>query len=116
MRKLFVGMLLGTAFLFQYCSSSKKAASAKKAESTVTYEGKIKPIVQASCSPCHIEGKGNKKPLDNYKGASGTIDEIIARIQKNPDEKGFMPARHPKLADSTVQQFISWKQAGTPEK
>lgn len=115
MRKLFVGLLLGTAFLFQYCSSSKKAASAKPT-SAVTYEGNIKPIVQASCSPCHIEGKGNKKSLDNYKAASGTVDEIIARIQKNPDERGFMPSRHPKLADSTIQQFISWKQAGTPEK
>ncbi|HWJ26482.1 MAG TPA: cytochrome c [Flavisolibacter sp.] len=115
MRKLFVGMLLGTAFLFQYCSSSKKAASAKSV-AAVTYEGNIKPIVQASCTPCHIEGKGNKKPLDNYKGASSTIDEIIARIQKNPDERGFMPARHPKLPDATIQQFVSWKQSGLTEK
>ena len=69
-----------------------------------------------SCGPCHITGKGNKKPLDSYAAVSTTIDDIIVRVQKNPGEKGFMPAMHPKLPDSTINALIAWKQAGMLEK
>lgn len=115
MRKLSVALLLcASVFIFQFCSSSKKAAGAKA--TAVTYESNVKPIIQASCSPCHIEGKGKKKPLDNYGAASGSIDEIIARIEKNPGEHGFMPVMHPKLSDSTINVFVQWKNSGLAEK
>lgn len=47
--------------------------------------------------------------------ASSEIDEILTRIQKNPGEKGFMPFKHTKLADSTIAVFVKWKEAGMPE-
>jgi mono/diheme cytochrome c family protein len=106
-------ILISTAFIFQYCSSSKKAHAAKF---TVTYENSVSTIIQGSCAPCHIAGKGNKKPLNNYTAAGSTIDEIIARIQKNPGERGFMPMMHPKLADSTINLFVQWKTSGLKEK
>jgi mono/diheme cytochrome c family protein len=114
MRKISIGfILIGIALIFQYCNSSKKATSKKF---TATYENSISTIIQSSCAPCHIAGKGNKKPLDNYAAASSTIDDIIARVQKNPGERGFMPMMHPKLSDSTINLLVAWKTAGLKEK
>ena len=112
MRKVSIALgLFTTAFIFQFCSSSKKAAVAP-----ITYESNVKPVIEASCAPCHIAGKGNKKSLDNYAEASTTAEDIIARIQKNPGEHGFMPMRNPKLSDSTIAVFIDWQKSGLKEK
>jgi cytochrome c553 len=115
MQKVLIGIILFTTIVvFQYCTSSKKASSATPA--ALTYENNIRTVIETSCSPCHIAGKGNKKPLDSYVAASGTIDDIIARIQKNPGERGFMPSMHSKLSDSTIHLFVQWKSAGMKEK
>ena len=99
--------------LLQYCSSSRKVA--QKAPEKVTYEARVQSIISANCSPCHIP-PGNKGDLNTYATASAHIDDIIARIQKNPGERGFMPMRHPKLSDSTIQVFVQWKADGLLEK
>ena len=115
MRKISVVLhLFITVLIFQFCSSSKKTASAKPV--AVTYESTIKPVVEANCAPCHIAGKGDKISLDNYAQASTVADNIIERVQKNPGERGFMPAMHPKLSDSTINLFVQWKNSGLLEK
>ncbi len=113
MRKTIIGALLVTAVLsFQFCSGPKKAMAAPV---VVTYDKDIQTIIQAKCAPCHIAGKGNKKSLDNYTASKDNIDEIISRIQMNPGEHGFMPARNPKLSDSAITAFVDWKKAGLKE-
>ena len=111
---LVVVLLLLTVIVFQFCHTQKKLASA--ATASVTYEGTIKPVIQGNCTPCHIEGKGKVKPLDNYTNASADAEEILSRIQKNPGDRGFMPAMHPKLSDSTISLFLLWKNSGLKEK
>ena len=101
-----------TGVLFQYCSASKKA---KKSAPAITYNSRVQPIIASSCSPCHIPPGGNKKALNSYAAAKDNIDDIITRIQKDPSERGFMPFKHPKLADSTIQVFVQWKNEGMPE-
>lgn len=114
MRKVSIALgLFAVAGIFQFCSSSKKAASAASA---VTYEANIKPVIQANCAPCHIAGQGNKKSLDNYANAVATADDTIERIKKNPADPGFMPMRHPKLDDATIATFENWKKGGLKEK
>jgi cytochrome c553 len=111
MRKIFVTLLLLTAvFLFQFCSSSKKVAAP-----IVNYQTNIQPIIQSSCTPCHIAGKGNKKSLDNYVAARDNVEDILARIQKNKTDHGFMPMMHEKLAEKDIAAFIEWKKAGLLE-
>lgn len=115
MRKFSIAiMMFATALVFQYCSSSKKAAA--KMPAAVTYQANVMPVIQSSCAPCHIEGKGNKKPLDNYASASSVADDIILRIQKNPGDRGFMPFKHDKLSDSAIVVFVNWKRDGLKEK
>ena len=112
MKKFSVLSILFAAFLFQYCSSAKKAQKTQ----LVTYDAHVASLVTTHCSPCHIPPKGNKEPLHTYAAAKEHVDEMIARIQKSPGEKGFMPFKHPKLSDSTIQVFVQWKTDGLMEK
>ena len=116
MKKLFVLSLVGTALVFQFCTSAKKTQSAAPATAKVTYATHVQPIVAGSCAPCHMPPQGNKEPLNSYETVKTHVDDIIARIQKNPGEKGFMPLRHPKLSDSTIQTIVQWKADGLLEK
>ncbi len=98
-----------------YCSSAKKAAKAAAA-SKATYTSTMAPVVAASCAPCHIAGKGNKKPYDNYANVKTDIDEIIRRIDLNPGDKGFMPFRRAtKLSADTIAMFKKFKEDGLLE-
>ena len=112
MKKLCVLLLLMAPFVLQFCSSSKKTA---KAHEMVTYTKDVQPLLVANCSPCHFPPKGNKKPLDTYAAAVANIDSSLMRIQKNPGEKGFMPFKHSKLSDSTINVFVQWKKDGLRE-
>jgi mono/diheme cytochrome c family protein len=116
MRKLSVLLLLFAAVFLTYCSSSKKTQAAAAVPSKITYVTHVQPIVAGSCAPCHIPPQGNKKAYNSYAGVKTDIDEIITRIQKNPGERGFMPLKHPKLADSTILVFVNWKKDGLIEQ
>ncbi len=107
MRKSLITIILFVAVVFQFCSTAKKAQVAP----TTTFAASVQPIIQANCGPCHLDG-GKQANLNSYAAAQFKIDDIIARIQKNPNEKGFMPFRHPKLPDSTIQVFVKWKNEG----
>lgn len=115
MKKLYVSSLVVMMAVFlSYCHTAKKAAAPAP---VLTYETSILPIITGSCSPCHIPSKGgNKEAYDNYANVKKDIDDIIRRIQLNPDERGFMPMKHPKLSDSTIAIIKQWKDGGLAEK
>ena len=114
MKKLYVFTAIGIiSVALTYCSSAKKAA---KAAPKATYATTVAPVVAASCSPCHISGKGNKKPFDNYANVKSDIDSIIRRIELNPSDKGFMPFRRAtKLSADTIAIFKKFKDDGLLE-
>jgi hypothetical protein len=112
MKKFLFVFALSLAMIFQFCTGARKA---RLAASKTTYTNQVQPIIAATCSPCHIPPGGNKKALNTYTAAKENIDSIIVRINKNPNEKGFMPFKHPKLPDSTIQVFVKWKADGLPE-
>ena len=106
-------LLVAMGAIFQFCSSTKKAqASVPK----ITYTANVQPLITMHCSPCHIPPKGNKEALNTYETAKANLDESIVRMNKKSDEKGFMPFKHPKLSDSTVNVFVQWKADGLLEK
>jgi hypothetical protein len=101
----------------QFCVSSKKtAATVAPGHVSLTYVSNIQPVIISNCSPCHIPPKGFKKALDNYDAVKANIDEMIARINLNPGDKGFMPFKHAKLSDSLINVFVQWKADGGIEK
>lgn len=116
MKKLYVfAAIVVLATALTYCSSAKKAAKAAAAAKT-NYTAAVAPVVMSACSPCHISGKGNKKPYDNYANVKSDIDEIIKRIDLNPGDKGFMPFRRAtKLSADTIAIFKKFKEDGLLE-
>ncbi len=116
MKKIVLFSVLGLAAAFQYCSSPKKAqAAAAPPVAKVTYAANVQPVIQSNCSPCHIPPQGRAKPLNTYDAAKTNVDEAITRMGRNPEDKGFMPMRHPKLSDSTISVFAKWKADGLME-
>jgi hypothetical protein len=113
MKVLSVLLLVVIMVALQFCSSTKKAATQQVPK--LTYASNIQPLVIANCSPCHFPPKGNKKPYESYLAVITDIDDILIRIQKKPEEKGFMPFKHPKLSDSTINVFVQWKKDGLLE-
>ena len=114
MKKLALFVLAaGLVTFLQFCGSSKKAASGVP---KVTYAADVQPIITKHCSPCHIPPQGNKEALHTYDAAKSHVDSMIARIQLDPGQKGFMPFRHPKLPDSVINVFVRWKETGLAEK
>lgn len=106
---LVVFLLLGGVTLLVNCTASKKAVTPPK----VTYAANVEQLVVANCSPCHIPAKGGKKlSLDNAGAVKANIDDIIARIEKHPGEKGFMPFKKARLSDSAINVFKQWKADG----
>ena len=113
MKKVLIPVLfLATIVVFEFCSGSKKA---QKAAPTVTYTNHVESVVASACSPCHVGTGAKQKKLDTYAAVKDNLNDIVRRIQLNPADKGFMPFRHPKLPDSTIQVFVQWKNAGMPE-
>ena len=105
--------LSALAFVLSYCGTSKKAV---KQTVKMNYDLNVKAILEADCAPCHFPAKGGKKhPLDSYAEVSKNIDDILRRVQLNPDERGFMPRDHSKLSDSTINILKQWKDDGMPE-
>lgn len=117
MRRLLFFSCLSATLILAYCSTTKKSQRTTTPNATkVTYMSNVQPIITASCTPCHIPPDGKKKPLNSYAAVKDNIDDILTRVQKNPDEKGFMPARHPKLSDSTIMVLKQWKTDGLLEQ
>ena len=116
MKKIYAALVvILVSVLLTYCTSSKKSQATENA-GKISYTENMQPIISANCSPCHFPPKGTKLALDNYGAAKTNIDDIISRINKNPSEKGFMPFKHEKLSDSTIQLFVKWKNDGLIEK
>jgi hypothetical protein len=113
MKRICVALVVGMAFVLTFCTSSRNA---KKKVPKITYMANVQPIMVANCSPCHMPPEGNKKPYNTYALVKDDVDEIIRRVSLNPGERGFMPMRHPKLSDSTINVFVQWKADGLLEK
>mgnify|MGYP007022261838 CR=1 FL=1 len=110
MKQLVFGLtLITTIIVFQFCSSSKKA---QNTVATTSYSSHVQSIVINNCSPCHVGANAKQTSLSSYDAVKNNIDNILARIHKNPGEKGFMPLKKPKLSDSTIQVFEKWKAEG----
>jgi uncharacterized membrane protein len=107
------------AFFMVIVSCTKKASPAKPVNeamparvAALSYAGSVKALIQSKCAPCHVEG-GKKILLDNYDNAQKYIDNIIARVQLAPTERGFMPMRNPALSADEIALLKKWKSEGT---
>lgn len=89
----------------------KPATSAK-----ITYDNDIKPLLVASCTPCHVSPGGYQKKWDVYATAKANITNIISRVSKAKGSAGFMPQGGEKLSDSNIALLNQWVTDGLLEK
>lgn len=111
---LLITVALAAGILTQ-CSSSKKT-TASGSNAKLTYTNNIQGIVANKCTPCHIPDKGGRaKALNTYSAVKDEANDIIRRIELQPTERGFMPMKHPKLSQDTINMFKQWRDAGFTE-
>jgi len=116
--RLILILMVPLAITLQQCKSGQSSSSKKMvAENLISYDEEIKPIMETSCTPCHFPEKGKKTMLDTYETTSRNIKEIIARIEMDPAEKGFMPfkSKKPPLTEDQIAKFKTWMQQGMPD-
>lgn len=111
MKKYSLPLVIVCISLFTYCNPARKAAAV--AAPTVFYDTEVKSLVETKCTPCHIPSKGGRKEaFDTYDAVKAHIDDVIRRIELNPSDPGFMPFKHPKLTESEINVFKTWRAEG----
>ena len=116
MKKIaFILMMLGIT-VFTACSEKSKATKTPKVIPT-NYVTDITPLIQAKCAPCHLPSKGGfKANFENYESAKKYGTEMLARVQLNPGDRGFMPFKHEKLSAEEIVLIKKWVDQGLLEK
>lgn len=118
MKKLKLTLLiLPFSIVLINCNSTKKGTEYTVVEKKLSYNKDIKPIIENSCTPCHIPPQGKKEPLENYTHVKENIASIIQRVKLPQDDRKFMPPRNkkPALNDSLVAVLVKWEQQDMPE-
>ena len=116
MKKFIFPFFILTAFILQFCTTTKNAAGKNMKEPAVTYVADIEPIIKERCTPCHFPESGKKKFLDTYAAARDNIDSILFRVQLPTTHPKFMPFKSKKepLSDSLITVLKNWKAQDFP--
>ena len=81
-----------------------------------TYLTDVKPILTASCAPCHLAGGANPNKWDEYTPTKTKIASIIDRVKREPGTTGFMPRNGTKLPADKIAVLEKWVADGLLEK
>jgi len=82
----------------------------------VTFMTNIKPLLTASCTPCHMPGGSNPNKFDDYATTKTKIAVIIDRVQRETTAAGFMPRGGSKLSEENIALLKKWVDDGLLEK
>ncbi|WP_035669521.1 hypothetical protein [Flavobacterium sp. 83] len=118
MRKIKLTLvILPFAIVLMNCNSTKKGTEYTAVQKELSYNKDIKPIIETSCTPCHIPPQGRKEPLENYIHVKENIGAIIDRVKLPQEDRKFMPPRNkkPALNDSLIAVLVKWQQQNMPE-
>jgi PKD-like domain len=81
----------------------------------VTYNADIKPLLVASCAPCHLAGGTNPNKWDEYTPTKTKIATILDRVKREPGATGFMPRNGTKLPADKIALLEKWQADGLLE-
>jgi mono/diheme cytochrome c family protein len=105
--------------LFSSCTNDSESDINPPNNTTITYTGTVKSIIDNNCITCHGSTPINGAPMslttyDNVKQAvlsRGLLDRI-SRAQGSP---GMMPNGGTRLPQNTIDQVVKWKDDGLLE-
>lgn len=119
MKKHFSIFMVLVIIVFAACSKKSnpgKSVAEQEKVKLINYTVDIVPLLQAKCTPCHLPTKGGRiTDFENYENAKKHGESILARIQLNPGENGFMPFKHAKLPAEEIAIFKKWVEDGLVE-
>ena len=116
MKKIILLLLVAGIAVFTACSKKSNVGKAPKVIPT-TYVADIVPLLQSKCTPCHFPSKGGfKANFENYESAKKYSADMLARVQLNPGDRGFMPFKHEKLTAEEIVIIKKWVDQGLLEK
>lgn len=102
--------------------SSPEPAVVPPAGAQVTYHRDIRPLMQARCVGCHVEGGSGPMPLDSRASvapyAALVVDAVSTRRMPPwlADSTNCRKLRHDqRLTDAQLMLFADWQDAGFPE-
>lgn len=112
-----LAVLLAPALLFAGCSSTSDQAASSGPK---TYYADIKPILDAHCATCHVEGGVGPFPLTTYEGARDNAPLVQYQVSERTmppwlAEPGIRSYRYdPSLTQAQIDAIASWVAGGTP--
>lgn len=113
MKTRIFALIIFSSFLFlQSCSKDEDPTPVPD---KVTFVADIKPLVTASCTPCHMPGGSNPNKWDDYTTAKSKINLILDRVQRDPSAQGFMPMGGSKLSAEKITLLKKWVTDGLLE-
>jgi uncharacterized membrane protein len=116
MKKNILLLTVSCILLLAACSKKNTAGKTPKVI-PFTYVTDITPLIQSKCSPCHLPSKGGRKTsFENYEAVKKYSADILARVQRNPTERGFMPFKNEKLSAQETGLIKKWIEQGALEK
>lgn len=120
MKKVFAFLFISAVILLAACAKKQTATASTastNATSATTYTAEVLPLIQSKCSPCHLPSKGgNKTNFEDYETTKKHAADIVRRIQMEPGQRGFMPAKHDKLSADEIAVFKKWLDGNAAEK
>lgn len=100
-------------FIIFGCSNKKEKITPQSNPSAneVSFASQIRPIITQNCSPCHTSVQ-NSLNFTVYANAKSKINQILDRVNRQPNEAGFMPKGKEKLSDEEIKLIRAWKDTG----
>lgn len=111
-----IALMLPLAAVLSNCSSAKKNKDYVDVKK-ITYTNDVKPIIENSCTPCHMPPQGRKEPFANYEQVKTHIAAILERVNLPQDNRKFMPPvnKKPALTEAQVALLVEWQKQNMPE-
>jgi mono/diheme cytochrome c family protein len=82
----------------------------------VTYNGDIKAILVANCTPCHMAGGIRANKWDDYATTKTNVSLILDRIQRGVTDVGFMPrGKTTPVPAADIAKIKQWVTDGSLE-
>ena len=111
-KNLFTALLLGITMASCESSTYDEVSNGEVPTEKITYTKHVKPIMEAKCTSCHSTGGSeSSRPLNTYQQVSGSINQIIDRIQRPAGDPLRMP-QGGTMSATDIATIVKWKEDG----
>jgi hypothetical protein len=82
------------------------------ASEVITFSNHMKPLMQATCNPCHVFAGGALTNYTDYNTTKSRVNWILDRVKKSPSATGYMPQGKPPLTAAQIGLIDEWVAQG----